>query len=536
MPKTTKKVVQTELRKSKSKKMQGRPTSSLKDESIKVLSRKQAQQLKVSSGTKITKSSLKTSNVKSGKISTTNIVDDIIDTTSSVLDTAIGSMSLNPIALAKIPSTIMKVVDTGSNIVKNFSGVKDESKIVLDKNTQIVGQNQKLVTELQKHMPVVQTTSVPSSFASQFTAPPLVVSNNISKNGVKITNVQGSNLYGSLSYGSDTSFGLRSSTRISPTASGTIFGSRVYAMALLFGRYRLNSFSIQFIPSQPTSSAGNIYIMAYNGTDDANFNVYTKSDVSQMENFVMSSGSQKASLGVRCLNPWLWTYQSVVTDPLKFYYQWCVAHYSSDNSSIVAGQLLFTFDLDFAQALTHAGSFIDYFKLDLQSIWVRYVPIQVSFDSYLSAMSASIKKVINASEFNQGILSDSFGLTVNKQLFSIRMKFDDSKLLKVIYEFLETLDMMAVESDSENEEEHKRVSFNLFNKVSKDILANFILIFLNRYQDFLSRVFDESKTSLSERLKTLYRVISVYIEDVKRSRDPWYNDSSDDSDREIDQD
>jgi hypothetical protein len=445
---------------------------------------------------KVKPSKMLTKVAKSGKVGTSNTITDIMSTGLDVLDTTYGSITGNPVAIAKIPQTIMKVIDTGSNVVKDLSNIVDKEKIVVDKNVQIKDENRKLVNELSKQMPVLETTQQPSAYSTTYTNPPIRLHENVTKNGVKVTNVQGSAMYTSgFNYPGSTAFTVAGVVRLSPTASSSIFGARVQTMAALYQRWRLNSFSLHYVPTQPTSQPGNIYLVAHNGTDDSLIGSQTAQQISQYEHYVSIHGCQKGSIAVRAINPWLWTTQTTGTDPLKFYYNWILAWFTSGNSSTVAGQIIFNFDLDFAQPVPVATSFYSTFRNLMASTWITCTPVNVSYVSFIKAIKSAVKFLRDVAR--------------SKDLEDDPLTFADEKSFKQVTKMLNDRVKLVIDTTDE--------------KTSMTVEAVFKYIlkqFYDMYKDLLDGILDEHYT-MEEMIQKLLQVIKCLLSRLRKDLDPW---------------
>jgi hypothetical protein len=385
----------------------------------------------------------------------------------------------------------------------------------VNKNQNISGSNEVLVKELQKHMPVIQTTNLPSAYSSQFTAPPLISSSSTTKNGVRITNIRGSNLFQDFGYASTSAFTFSNSHRLTPTSTVSIFGSRLKAIALNYQRWRLNSFSIDYIPVQPTSSPGQIYLMAYNGVDDSGFAAYSSSDVSQHENFVMTNGSQKASLSVRTIAPWLWTFQSDVTDPLKFYYQWVLADWVSGNANTPAGSLIISYDIDFAQAAIRVGSFRNTVKQEIQSIWIGFAPSGVSFVDCLKAFQAVVSGIIT-NYYKRVKLSESF----SKKPRAVKGKY----FKKDIQDFLDSIaapyeDEVMIESDDSSSSDCGDY-LDLFKVIPSKLIADLVEFVRRNLYDLIMDLDDDSDDVLDD-IHRIEKIIKGILTDMLERSSPW---------------
>lgn len=430
--------------------------------------------------------------------STTNMLDEVMD----IGETAIGALEGNPMSLLKIPSTIMKVVDVGKNIVKNLTGTKLEQKqIVVDPNTQIKTENEAVVKELSKHMPVISTTAMPSSFVNQFITPPPTVKSTIEK-GMKITNIQGSNAFHTFTHPNTTNWTLSGTWPLTPIGSNPIFGTRCNAMANIFQRWRLNSFSIQFIPTQATSQPGNIAIVANNSSNQTSVStayIPNLSTLSQMENICVSSASTRADLSVRVKNPWLWCSPDLDATPsLKWYYQWVLGLFVYGNGTgIQTGTLIISFDIDFAQAVVTASSFERVFLGELSNCWVRYSTIDYTRENFFRMLYNVTKTMLEVSP--EGM--DTFVTTKRTQ--------SDSGMVPLISTNIKTDELKLFYITCIDEEHKEMLNFDIFESIMEAIAT--------RYSSFFAVILDLEDPSYIE---IVNRVVKKYLKfvDLKRKK------------------
>jgi hypothetical protein len=358
-----------------------------------------------------------------------NSFGNIVQQMEDVAETTIGAFEGNPISLAKIPNTIMKVVDIGTNVVKALRPDDVSKKITLDKGVQITQENETVVKELSKSMPVIHTSGIPSTFVSQLTLPQPVIKTTFEK-GLKITNIQGSNAFRLITYpGSPTAWDFQTSFPMTPTGSNPIFGARCKSMADIFQRWRLNSFSFQYVPLQAATQSGNIVCIANNSSTLSSVDIVRIPDMStasQFENKMWCHAGSKGDLAVRCRNPWLWSNPTLGSsyEDLKWFYQWVVAIYTYGNKEIPAGTMIVTFDIDFTQDVAQSTSFLDRFVLNLHKDWIRYSCgnlSSINFFRILYKMVEGERKkddIVSFTDFKWSSTPDSLQLECDTKLYN----------------------------------------------------------------------------------------------------------------------
>lgn len=326
------------------------------------------------------------------------IISNVIDVVGDSISIAEG----NPVKIAEIPNTIMKVIDTGKEIVKNLSGENlPQQKVVLDKTQEITGQNQKVVNELKKHMPTVDTIAIPSTYLNEVSLPPMKESARL-ENGVHITNIQGSNIPYAITSQGTTGFINFQAGRVTPiTSLNGILGYRCNNMAQLFQKWRLNSIGLQSIPTQGNNDTGNVYFILNNGADfGALASVSTNSQVSQYENkkWGHASGRVGLNLDFGKKGKWLWVNPKLGGYDMLWYSQWVWAVYLSGierEEGAEIAQLCVTFDIDFCQATPEPSYYLDAIISDIRLSWLDFAPVHVNQIQWIKIFGMALELNVN---------------------------------------------------------------------------------------------------------------------------------------------
>ena len=269
-------------------------------------------------------------------------LSDIVSTVTQVAKTGAEVLEMNPMALVDIPQSIMKVVDTSKGIIRdltNGDAKPNKEQVVIPKTEVVRKKDEVVIDNLKKVLPVINTHSIPTTFATEVSVPPMVTRER-DYNGKRGLNITGANAGLVINFGTTTALFNSFVSRVTPVDnSGSIFGSRIAAIASNFQKWRLNSLTIQYVPTMPTSYNGNIFMNILEGTE---MTIATSvSHLSQRENFSMCTCYYGTTLKMNGSPTWYFTSNATANDPIKFYTGWNVQLYASGNtSSIISGGVL----------------------------------------------------------------------------------------------------------------------------------------------------------------------------------------------------
>jgi len=327
------------------------------------------------------------------EVGTSGIMDldlgNIVGTLTDVGTTVGGMMAGNPKSFLDIPQTIMKVVNTSSGVVRDLQksdGTSAPERVMLTKSDVTEKQNANIIESLRKSVPVVNTTNVPTSFAGEFTLPPLSTVEKV-HNGAKVLNVVGASVGQPLAFHptDPTVFYNTFTSRVSPIDFGGAFGTRASNIASNFQKWRLNSLTIQYVPSINTTESGNVVLTCLDGTDIPSST--SLNQASQREMFAMSSVYSGTTLKVRGNTNWYFTSSQFSSDPIKFYTSWTLQFFTIGNDTAFyngyAGYPIFFFDFDVASGAEAPYSFASKLLNTVRIPWFLSGPSDMTLSQFV---------------------------------------------------------------------------------------------------------------------------------------------------------
>lgn len=323
-----------------------------------------------------------------GQLRPAGIIEDLVDTGVSVGKTVIDIAMGNPVGIAEVPSTLLKVIDTSKNVVRNLQ--KDDSSLKLtvpDKAEIKMAEDKVLVQKLQENMPVLTTTQIPGQNAYEFRAPPISQTSRFDSSiGRQIHRFTGSYNTGSLGSVAATPFWGRR-FRLTP-ADATCFGPRMRAIAGTFQMFRINSFTLQYVPNVGTDFNGQVMLNMNEGTDLTNQFVDEGSapqDVSQREHFAVGPYRQPLQLTIKGRGEWKYLYSSAGSEDLKWFSDMTagVLHFGGlVGTSSDVGSVYSIFDVEFTSAIDDVLSFYQQLRSCFLTSFVSRSPVS-DFDYFL---------------------------------------------------------------------------------------------------------------------------------------------------------
>lgn len=321
-------------------------------------------------------------------VHSSGIIDDVWSTGKSVASTVAGLAEGNPLSLLEIPNSVMKVIDTTKNIIRNVSQNDAKEKVVLPTHSDLnTVQDNILIDKLKKTMPVITTSQIPSSYATEYSQPPLVVTERTMPDGRKVTNVNGTFALPPCSDDGIVDHLWNYKYRMTPVG-GLVFGSRVEALSNTFQMWRLNSTTATFIPTQGTDFVGNYTMNFMEGTDIAAH--YDTSvgyqDASQREFTQPGTLKQGSTLTYKGKGDWLYIFNNL-SEPLKFFTSttFGVLTYNYAPPAIGAnkvGYVLFSFDLDFMSQSENPLSFNNHMLRMFKGVWITSCRVDITFSQW----------------------------------------------------------------------------------------------------------------------------------------------------------
>lgn len=365
-----------------------------------------------------------------------NIIDDILSTGQSVAKTVSSLGSGNPLGLLEVPNSIMKVIDTTKNIIRNVSTTDQKEKVILSNQSEIKSQgDQVLLNKLKTTMPVITTTQLPTSYSTEYSQPPLEITE-YSAGNRKIQRVRGTYALATcVDDNNSLSTRWNYSFRLTPTSPG-VFGSRVNAIADKFQMWRIKSVTASWIPTQGTDYVGNYYLVFMDGTDIANHYAasITFQDISQREHAQPGSVKQGSNLTYKPVdNNWFYCSNWASSD-MKFYspasFGTLVYNYVPTVTANRVGYVLLTFDLEFTSASEAAWSFQSTMKRMFHSVWLSSCKLNLAHDVWLSAAWSLISELAQGLK-KLNLLQDkdlrSLSGCCNQEFLDVRQKLNKVK-------------------------------------------------------------------------------------------------------------
>lgn len=332
---------------------------------------------------------------------TGGIVDDLLSTGRSVAKTVSGIAEGNPLGLLEIPNTVMQVVDTTRNIINNVSKSTATEKVIVPNHTDLkTTENTIVLNKLKENMPVITTTQVPSSYATEYSNPPLNVTEKV-VNGRKVTNVDGA--FALTPFLSHNTIAEKWSYafRLTPL-DPNVFGDRVSSIAKTFQMYSIDSVTAHVIPIKGTDFIGNYYLNFMEGTDIVNQykdGVVLYQDVSQREFAQPGTIKQGASLTYRGKGDWLYVNDAGNTSEpgVKFFssatFGTLAFNYSAPVGPERLGFVVLKFNINFMSAAEFPYNFLNHMKSSMFTIWLTHCGLPLSFDKWLCLVWNLVREV-----------------------------------------------------------------------------------------------------------------------------------------------
>lgn len=384
-----------------------------------------------------------------------NSFTDVLDTAVDVIKVGgtIAGNPLNPLSYMDVPKTLTKVINT----IVDFSGKAPVNVPVL--SGPLTGQkDDKFVKELGKEFPVFHTSSIPTSFITEFKTPEFkIVPSNRQYNGMKAVRVTGTswvaviafpvtNIVGEI-YCANNSGGYA----LPLVAMGNL-GPRMNNIVVNYDRHCFNSITWNYVPSCPTITPGNISMFArYAPRSPQNVNSRVPiTDASQMEEYCTGStyGSLSMTLNRGFGLKFNGSTSSNISD-IKFYSDWFVCVGTSGGSTSTYGDILGNLFINFDIDLVGAVSTPNYPAL-IHNQWVtrflltsvyQHYNLLTSKDirSFLKHCDAIVMKAIKHSNSLLSVDCSSFILSIKDQkknpTLSVEVR-SDIKLSSFLHNFV----------------------------------------------------------------------------------------------------
>lgn len=409
------------------------------------------------------------------------VASTVMDTIGTAGRLAGGDVS----AILDVPNTVMKIINTTSNVVSDLkrSDVPVPDKVIglssENLNNPTV-QNDKILTEVKKYIPVVNMSSIPSSYANSVSIPPITRKDGILKNGQRYVNMTGSNMARQVTYSPINANTMLTvlATRVHPNIGSSLFGTRLQTLSQTFQKWRLNKFVIQYIPTQKTSEPGSVYMTVKQGTD-----LTPPPDVqsmSQNELFSSNTAYSTGSLTVPGNSGWYYTATDATTD-FKFFTTWSLFITTLSNISTivpVAGEILIHYDVDFAAPV---GSPNSNYYLDIISkittSRLAYAPTDLVYRDFLRLgikLCSDLYKYVSSDTYKS-----SLSKTLNSSLQLVAeldvIKFQHRNSISIKEFCLNLCESGVFDAFFENRRaENIRFTFKpLFERVFQDIIESF---------------------------------------------------------------
>jgi len=312
----------------------------------------------------------------SSKVRTSGIGDvnfgQIISTASDVISEGVGLLSGNPGALLNLPNTILKVVDTTKSAVSSLRQ-DNAPKVVIQKDDISKLQNQKIINELALNVPIVNTSSLPSSTGNQISLPPLRQEEYMS-HGRKILRISGAAIIGVVGFGASNAMYKAFNELLTPISSAS-FGIACSTICQVYQKWRCPQVSWQYIPIIGNDIPGSVHLTCLDGTNAST--TPTVDDLSIREHYSPGSAKDSIQLHVKNGPEWYWLTNpaSPNDEPLKFYAHQRLEIFMENNNTATgwpsaAGQVLASFVVEFTSMAEYSYSLASRVQSDLCAMWV----------------------------------------------------------------------------------------------------------------------------------------------------------------------
>lgn len=214
-----------------------------------------------------------------------------------------------------VPKSIAKVVDTVNTLLPDGTA---QNKIVLE--GKVDGRKgEALMNKIKDEALVVNTSSVPTSFASTFEKPNISeIHAGINVNGMKTS------VMSNMAHIVDVTFpaaasGITSSYRTPLLAFGT-YGTRINNFVINFDRFRLRKLVYSYIPTCPTGTNGSVHLMFRRSPKDfTTTGTVAISDASQLECYTEGSVYSRQDLVIPCESEFLYCTDLTGTESMKWF-------------------------------------------------------------------------------------------------------------------------------------------------------------------------------------------------------------------------
>jgi hypothetical protein len=215
------------------------------------------------------------------------IIDDIgkiVELGVSAVDTVVSTVE-NPIdgIINKLPNTVAKFADAMGGHKVSLDP-KAPGQVSINGPIDSGSKEEKFIDNLKKEIPVIQTQGIPSSFASDYKAPP-VTTKDITYQGVNCLKVSGSVVLSTLVVPATTGLNRIQTRPLNPQ----IFGGQLGALSNLYQRHLWMNVAMFYIPNCPTTASGNV-ILTFQNSPNTSYTATTAiNSLSQRDLFSMGS-------------------------------------------------------------------------------------------------------------------------------------------------------------------------------------------------------------------------------------------------------
>lgn len=336
----------------------------------------------------------------------TSFLDTALSTGMSVAKSISGLVSGDPKGIAEIPNSILKVVDTTKDIIRNVSQSDAKEKVVVKSGQELKSVENKIVIDkLQESMPIITTTQLPSSYATEFNQAQIETGTR-TWNGRNISFARGSFAMATVSDDNNPA-----STRWNPglrmePVSGTVFGSAVANIALKHQMWRIKSVTATFVPSQGTDFIGNCLLNFMEGTDVASQYAVgvTYQNASEREHVNFGTLKKTLDLTYKGKGDWLYCYNGAGADPKWFSsttFGLLLYNYVPTATPNKVGFIYLTFDLEFMGRAESAYNFIGQQEQLLFSVWLSRCRAALPFDVWTALFWTVLKNGMKVLEMRR---------------------------------------------------------------------------------------------------------------------------------------
>lgn len=338
---------------------------------------------------------------------------NIVDTISQVINTGLNVVDVIddvatgnlPRLIQDVPKTIESVVETTQQLVNNVGNIQPEVKKEIETQMNV---KPNIINKLTDVVPIITTTQIPSSYASQFQNAPNTLSTKVigfrgSKSAIEVS---GSSFVINGAYHATSSTTLQNVyvNAFFVTGGGpfpVMFGTRVSTMASLYQFFYIEKVDIYYVPNQPTSQPGTFYIVALDGGQNASAFSPTIAQLSQIERFTAISGYTGGSFTYAPFDPYGRYYCSQETPgtDIRWYSPGTLSIFSIGNNqtsySGLPGQFYCTFKIIFYGAVYENFDFNNKFT---KTIFEHFLgqPLFLTREAYANFVFEAIDCLMSA--------------------------------------------------------------------------------------------------------------------------------------------